>query len=57
MNSGPEWFTVEPDETHRYQVEDVEAGTTQLVSGKSLHEGLPVRLEPQKPLKLIVQPE
>ncbi|MFH1924202.1 MAG: hypothetical protein ABIP48_30475 [Planctomycetota bacterium] len=57
MNAVPEWFTVEPDETHQYKVEDVEAGTTQLVSGKSLSEGLPVRLEPGKPLKLIVQPE
>ncbi|MFH1267010.1 MAG: hypothetical protein ABIK89_14885, partial [Planctomycetota bacterium] len=39
MNAVPEWFTVEPDETHRYKVEDVEAGTTRLVSGKSLSEG------------------
>ena len=39
------------------EVEDVEAGTARLVSGKSLHEGLPIRLEPGKPLKLIVQPE
>ncbi len=57
MNAIPEWFTVEPDEPHKYKVKDVGATTEQLVSGKSLSNGLPVRLEPGKPLRLIVQPQ
>jgi hypothetical protein len=57
MNAVPEWFTVEPDESHQYTVEDADAGSTQTLTGKSLHEGLPVRLEPNKPLRLIVRPE
>jgi len=57
MNTVPEWFTVEPDESHQYQVEDVGAGTTRVVSGKSLSEGLPVCVDPEKPLRLIVRPE
>ena len=54
MNAVPEWFTVEPDESHWYRVEDVDAARAQVVSGRSLSEGLPVRLEPQKPLRLVV---
>ena len=54
MNAVPEWFTVEPDESHRYRVEDIDAGWTKVVSGKSLSEGLPVRIEPSKPLRLTV---
>ena len=57
MNAVPEWFTVEPDESHQYKVVDVDAGTSQLVSGKSLHKGLPVRAEPRKPLRLVIAPE
>ncbi len=57
MNAVPEWFTVEPDETHKYTVEDVDASTTRTLSGKTLSEGLPVRIEPGKPLRLIVRPE
>ena len=57
MNAVPEWFTVEPDEAHKYKVEDVDAAATRVVSGKSLSEGLPVHLEPGKPLRLIVRPE
>jgi hypothetical protein len=57
MNAVPEWFTVEPDETHSYRVDDVDGGTTQSVTGKSLSAGLPVRLEPGEPLRLIVRPE
>ena len=57
MNAVPQWFTVEPDETHKYKVEDADAAATQVVSGKSLSEGVPVRLEPGKPLRLIVRPE
>jgi len=54
MNAVPEWFTVEPDESHWYRVEDVDAARAQVVSGRSLSEGLPVRLEPQRPLRLVV---
>jgi rhamnogalacturonyl hydrolase YesR len=56
MNAVPEWFTVEPDEGHRYKVEEVDAAKTQVVSGKLLSEGLPVRLEPGEPLRLVVRP-
>jgi hypothetical protein len=57
LNSMPEWFTVEPDEAHRYTVTDADAATTQVATGKSLSEGLPVRVEPGKPLKWIVRPK
>ena len=57
MNAVPEWFTVEPDEDHQYQVENVDAGTTQLATGQSLAHGLPIQLEPNKPLGLIIQPQ
>ena len=56
MNAVPEWFTVEPDESHMYRVEDIGAGWTKVVSGKLLSEGLPVRIEPSKPLRLTVSP-
>jgi len=57
MNAVPEWFTVEPDEAHQYQVEDVDRRSMRLWSGKSLHEGLPIRLEPKKPLRLVISPQ
>ena len=57
MNAVPEWFTVEPDDAHHYRVEDADAGSTQVTSGKSLAEGLPVRLEAGKPLRLVVRPQ
>jgi hypothetical protein len=57
MNAVPEWFTVEPDEEHHYRVTDVDAGTDRRVSGRLLSKGLPVRLEPGKPVRLIVQQE
>ncbi|MEA3365707.1 MAG: hypothetical protein U9Q79_08720, partial [Candidatus Hydrogenedentes bacterium] len=56
MNAVPEWFTVQPDEAHTYTVENIDAGTTERISGKSLSEGLPVRIEAGKPLRLIVRP-
>jgi len=54
MNAVPEWYTVEPDESRLYRVEDIDAEWTRVVSGKSLSEGLPVRVEPDKPLRLTV---
>jgi hypothetical protein len=56
MNSVPEWFTVEPDLSHLYEVQEVDVPTRQVVTGKSLHEGLPVRLKRGKPLRLVIQP-
>jgi hypothetical protein len=56
MNAVPEWFTVEPDDAHGYTVEDVDRGSPRTVSGKTLSEGLPVRLEPGQPLRLLVLP-
>ena len=57
MNAVPEWFTVEPDSSHSYKVEDIDSGTAQVVSGKSLSEGFPIHLEPGKPLRLVVSPK
>lgn len=54
MNSVPEWFTVEPDESHHYEIRDADTGAAQVVSGRSLHGGWPVRLQPGKPLRLKV---
>ena len=55
MNAVPEWFTVEPDDLHRYQVEDADTGSKRVISGKSLADGLPVRLEAGRPLRLVVR--
>lgn len=56
MNAVPEWFTVEPDGEHEYTVENVDTATTEVFTGKSLSEGLSVRLEPGKALRLVVRP-
>ncbi|MDP6543665.1 MAG: hypothetical protein QGH60_06695 [Phycisphaerae bacterium] len=56
MNSVPEWFTVEPDEAHKYTVRDADTGKARVVSGKVLSAGFPVSLETNKPLRLIVRP-
>ena len=56
MNAVPEWFTVEPDEEHEYEIEDIDAGKSRRVSGKLLSEGLPVHAEAGKPLRLIIRP-
>jgi hypothetical protein len=57
MNAVPEWFTVEPDDSHKYEVTDVDAETVRQVTGKSLADGLPIRLQRNKPLRLIVRPQ
>ncbi len=54
MNAVPEWFTVEPDESHLYRVENIDTGWTKVLSGKSLSEGLAVSIESDKPLRLTV---
>ncbi len=56
MNAVPEWFTVEPDDEHRYAVENVDASSIQDYTGESLAAGLHVKLEANKPLRLIVRP-
>jgi len=56
MNAVPEWFTVEPDETHPYQAVNADTGDTQVVSGLLLSHGFPVSLDAGKPLRLIVTP-
>ena len=56
MNAVPEWFTVAPDDAHQYTVQDVDGKSIRTISGKSLSEGLPVRLEPARPLRLVVLP-
>jgi len=56
MNTLPEWFTVEPDEEHRYVVGGVDAGDTRVHTGQALAAGLPVELEPNVPLRLTVRP-
>ena len=57
MNAVPEWFTVEPDQSHQYEVEHVDAGRTEVLSGKSLAEGIPIHLDPGKPLRLVIRPQ
>ena len=56
MNAVPEWFTVEPDESHQYSVEDVDTRVLEVVSGRALSEGYPVRVKPDRPLRLVVTP-
>jgi hypothetical protein len=55
MNTVPEWFTVEPDEEHRYVVSNGEETVDH--TGKALHAGLPVRLEAGESLRLTVKPK
>jgi hypothetical protein len=57
MNAVPEWFTVEPDEEHKYIVEDVDRKIEQIVTGKALYQGLPVRVAAGRPLRLSVRPQ
>ena len=54
MNTLPEWFTVEPDE--RYEVRDVGGGSRETLTGRQLHEGLPVRLQAGVEKRLLVRP-
>ncbi len=56
LNSIPEWFTVEPEAGQGYTVQNVDKGSTQVLAGKKLRDGLTVRLEPNRPLRLVVRP-
>jgi hypothetical protein len=55
MNAVPEWFTVEPDMSHLYTVTEVDTGSTEVLTGKTLSEGVAVRVEPGKALRLTVR--
>ncbi len=55
MNTVPEWFTVEPDGTP-YRVRNLTEDSTETRSGRQLRQGLPVKLKPGKPLRLVVEP-
>ena len=44
INQFPEWFAADPDA--RYALVDVEAGTKEVHSGKTMQQGLRMRLEP-----------
>ena len=52
INQFPEWFATDPDT--RYRVVDLEAGTTDVLSGAALVEGLPVDVAPDAPKRLLV---
>lgn len=54
MNTVPEWFTVEPDEKQMYNVESIDTGVTEIVTGALLSNGYPVELGAQESLRLIV---
>jgi len=51
MNTVPEWFTVEPDET----LYDVTGETTKSYTGRQMHEGIPIKLQPGQPLRIVVK--
>jgi hypothetical protein len=53
MNTLPEWFTVEPDDT-RYTVQNLTDDTSRTVRGAELHNGLSVQVTPDQPLRLKV---
>ncbi len=57
MNAVPEWFTVEPDDAHRYVVTNAASGAATRLTGRSLSEGLSVRVEAGRTLRLTVLPE
>ncbi|MFW6151813.1 MAG: hypothetical protein ACOC6C_02450 [Verrucomicrobiota bacterium] len=53
MNTMPEWYTVEPDQ--EYVVKDLTDGSKKSYTGKQLHEGLPVRVQPGEERLLLIQ--
>jgi len=57
MNTVPEWFTVEPDDKHLYSVGRAAGEDPAVHTGKSLREGLPVRLDAGESLRLTVRPK
>jgi hypothetical protein len=57
LNTMPEWFTIEPDETHRYLVENADTHARKTVTGAALRSGLPIVLDADQPTRLVIQPE
>jgi hypothetical protein len=55
MNTLPEWFTVEPNET-RYTIHNVIDGTSRTMTGVELRKSLPVTVSQDEPLRLKVAP-
>jgi len=49
LNQFPEWFTIDP--VKQYTVEGLSSGTSQF-SGKELRNGLPLRLDAGKAMRL-----
>ena len=54
INQFPEWFTVEAERS--YTVRDLAAGAPAAHTGRAMAEGIPVRLEPGRELRLEVAP-
>ena len=54
MNTIPEWFTVEPE--HRYVVTRVDTGAQSVYTGRQLHCGLAIAVEPGETVRLTVAP-
>jgi hypothetical protein len=54
MNTLPEWFTVEPDDTQIYIVENIDTKRKRTISGKLLSKGLPIHTKPGETLQLKV---
>lgn len=53
MNTMPEWFTAELDRT--YAIENVADGTQKKLTGRQMHDGIPLNLQAGKELRLVVQ--
>ncbi len=54
MNTLPEWFTVEPDRS--YTVRGLGASSDATFTGRQLHAGLPLAVQPGLELRLLVEP-
>ena len=52
INQFPEWWTIKPDST--YILSDIQTGENQHITGKKLLEGLPLKVEKDKSLLLIL---
>jgi hypothetical protein len=54
LNQFPEWFTVDPKATYRVQINGQDAEQT--LSGKRLHEGLPIQVDQDQWLQVSIRP-
>jgi len=55
MNTLPEWFTVEPGSS--YTVRNLASKSEATHTGKAMAEGIPLRLEPGREVRLLVEPK